>query len=179
MSLGTPAGRMRPDEAAALCRLLDEEEMQYRRLRRLAWRQTAYLKRRDAERLEKNAHEWRQFVPLAEAARRRREAHVAALARHLGEAEGTLAGPELAARAGPPHRERIAAAVCRLAATAGDLYRQNGLNALLARFCLELVQQEADIFRQVVTGDPSGGYAESGRRAAGAGATGSVIWRRA
>ncbi len=179
MSLSAPAGRLRPDEAATLCRLLEEEETQYRRLRRLAWRQTAYLKRRDAERLEKNAQEWRQFVPVAEAARRRREEHVAALSRRFGLAEGILAGSELAARAGPPQRERIAAAVRRLAATAGDLYRQNGLNALLARFCLELVQQEADIFRRVVTNDPSGGYAEGGRRAAGAGATGSVIWRRA
>jgi hypothetical protein len=175
-SRGT-AARLRPDEADTLCRLLDDEESQYRRLRRLAWRQTAYLKRRDVSRLEKNAGEWRQFVPLAEGARRRREEQVALLAERCGARGSRLSGPELSALAAEPQRSRIRAAVQRLAATASDLYRQNGLNALLARFCLELVQQEADIFRRVVTGDPAGGYADDGKRATAP--TGGVVWRQA
>jgi hypothetical protein len=164
MSAGSTASRLRPEEAAGLCELLASEEREYRRLRRLAWRQTAYLKRRDATRLEINAQEWRNFLPLADAARRRREANLRAIGARLELPTERLTTEMLLTRADTGQRTLLRGAVRRLADTAGDLYRQNGLNVLLARFCLELVAQEAAIFRQCVMNDPAGCYEGDGQR---------------
>lgn len=162
--------RLRPEEAAGLCELLASEEREYRRLRRLAWRQTAYLKRRDAARLETNAREWRQFLPVADAARRRREARLREVGARLGLPAEGLTTEALLTRADAGQRATLRAAVSRLTGTAGDLYRQNGLNVMLARFCLELVAQEAAIFRQCVLDDPAGCYEGDGQRSTASGA---------
>jgi hypothetical protein len=170
MSAGATVPRLRPEEAAGLCELLASEEREYRRLRRLAWRQTAYLKRRDASRLERNAQEWRNFLPLADAARRRREAGLQATGARLGLQTERLTTEALLTRADAGQRTALRAAVRRLADTAGDLCRQNGLNVMLARFCLDLVAQEAAIFRQCVMDDPAGCYEGDGQRSTTSGA---------
>jgi hypothetical protein len=156
-------------EAAQLLALLTAEEGEYRRLRRLAWRQTAYLKRGDTARLARNAAEWRQYLPLADVARRGREACVKELAARLGVTGPRLTVDALTERGTQAERGPLRAAVRRLAATAGDLYRQNGLNVMLARFCLELVTQESAIFRQCVLGDAAGCYEGDGQRATAGG----------
>ncbi|MHB8079881.1 MAG: flagellar export chaperone FlgN [Candidatus Krumholzibacteriia bacterium] len=170
MSPGKPAARLFPEEAAVLCDLLAAEEREYRRLRRLAWRQTAYLKRRDAARLESNAGEWRHFLPLADAARQRREANLRAVGARLALPAARLTTESLLTRADAAQREALRTAVRRLTDTAGDLYRQNGLNVMLARFCLELVAEEAAIFRQCVMDDPAGCYEGHGQRSTASGA---------
>lgn len=170
MSAAPRGPRLLPEEAAGLCELMASEEREYRRLRRLAWRQTAYLKRRDAARLEKNAQEWRNFLPLADAARRRREARLQALGARLELTAERLTTETLLTRADAAQCAALRAAVRRLTDTAGDLYRQNGLNVMLARFCLELVAQEAAIFRQCVTDDPAGCYEGDGQRTTTSGA---------
>ena len=68
-------------------------------------------------------------------------------------------------------------AVQRLAATAADLGRQNEMNGQLARFCLDLICEEAEIFKQGVLEDPAGRYAGDARKAVGS--PGKVIARQA
>jgi len=177
MSPGKTPARLRPEEAAGLRDLLASEEREYRRLRRLAWRQTAYLKRRDAPRLERNAQEWRNFLPLADAARRRREAALQAIGARLELSAGPLTTESLLTRADDGQRATLRGAVRRLTDTAADLYRQNGLNVMLARFCLELVEQEAAIFRQCVMDDPAGCYEGDGQRSTTGGSC--IVQRRA
>ncbi len=160
--------RLPADEAAQLCALLAEEEGQYRRLRRLAWRQTAYLRRQDAARLESNAREWGKYLPEADASRRRREALVREIASARGLDADRLSARGIACLAPEGAREPLRRALKRLSDTVADLYRQNGLNALLARFCLELVGEEAEIFRRAVLGDAAGLYGGDGRQALGA-----------
>ena len=101
MTGGSHTSRLGREDAAALLALLGNEEAEYRRLRRLAWRQTAYLKRGDTDRLERNAGEWRQYLPVADAARQRREAGVRSVADRLGVAEARPTVDLLAERAAP------------------------------------------------------------------------------
>jgi len=157
--------RLEPAEAAALCALLAEEERHYRRLRRLAWRQAAYMRRRDAGRLEHNAREWGKFLPAADAVRRRRERRLEELAGRFGLPPQRLTANRLFDLALPADGRLLREAVQRLAATVADLYRQNGLNAMLARFNLELVGEEAALFRRAVLTDPAGRYDGDGRQA--------------
>lgn len=164
MSDATAARRLRHEEAAELCALMADEERHYRRLRRLAWRQTAYLRRRDAQRLEQNAREWGQFLPVADAARRLRERRLQEIADLRGLPPQRLTAHRLFDLAGPGDGPALRAAVARLAGTVADLYRQNGLNAMLARFSLELVGEETELFRRAVTTDPSGRYGDDGRQ---------------
>jgi len=164
MGSASEAEGLRPEEAEEICALLGDEERQYRRLRRLAWRQSAYLKRRDARRLEKNAEEWGKYLPAADAARRRREGRLGELAARWGLPPQKLSAHRLFDRARPADGVRLRAAVKRLAETVSELYRQNGLNAMLARFSLELAGEEADLFRRSVLEDPAGRYGDDGRR---------------
>ncbi len=164
------------EEVERLCALLTEEEGHYRRLRRLSWRQTAYLKRHDAARLEENSREWQKLLPCANVARRRREQFIADLFGRLGvTAPGSLTQAILD-RADPADQEVLRAAVQRLTRTVSDLYRQNGMNVLLARFCVDLIDQEAAIFKQCVLDDPAGCYAGDGQKAA---RPGGVMLRQA
>ncbi|NCQ34572.1 hypothetical protein GW813_05720, partial [bacterium] len=67
-----------------LAELLENEESQYRRLLRLAWRQNSYMKRQDVDRLETNAREWNRYLPLANQARSAREKFLAYMGGNLG-----------------------------------------------------------------------------------------------
>ena len=156
--------RMRGDEVEALCALLAEEEAHYRRLRRLSWRQTAYLKRQDAARLEENSREWQKLLPVATEARERRERFVADLFRRLGAASRPSLTQALLDHADPSGQTVLRDAMQRLTRTVSDLYRQNGMNVLLARFCVDLIDHEAAIFRQCVLDDPAGCYAGDGQK---------------
>lgn len=169
--------RLGPEQAAALCGLLEEEEAHYRRLRRLAWRQARYLRRHDAARLEVNAAAWSRCLPGARAAREAREACQAALADRLGLPAAQRAARHLLDYAQPAEKVRVRRALERLAATAADLHRQNGLNVLLANFCLELAREESEIFRQCVLENPAGCYAGDGQPAPAP--AGGVVWREA
>jgi hypothetical protein len=152
------------DEIEALCALLAEEDHHYRRLRRLSWRQTAYLKRQDTARLEENSREWQKLLPEATAVRQRRETYIADLFRRHGlEAPRSLTQAILD-RADPFSQTVLREAVQRLTRTVSDLYRQNGMNVLLARFCVDLIDHEAAIFKQCVLDDPAGCYAGDGQR---------------
>lgn len=174
-SVATP--HLLSDEAAELCELLREEEKHYRRLRRHAWRQERYLKRQDVPRLEENAREWSRHLPQANAARERREARCAELAAQLGLAADHVRARDLLDYAARGDKDRVREALHGVTRTAGDLYRQNGLNVLLSRFCLELLGQEAAIFKSCVLSDPVGRYAGDGQRATSSGT--SVMERQA
>lgn len=67
-----------------LAELLENEESQYRRLLRLAWRQNSYMKRQDVVRLETNSREWNRYLPLANQARGAREKYLVQMAGDLG-----------------------------------------------------------------------------------------------
>jgi len=155
--LGMPA-RLDSDDAAVLCELLHAEEAHYRRLLRLAWRQTSYLRRQDVPRLEINAEQWTKYLPRADTARVKREAYLSELAVKLDLNDDSLAPQLLLDRADIEQKKRIDAAVERLLEVANKLNRQNELNRQLADFCLELAHEESEIFKQGVLEDPSGCY---------------------
>jgi hypothetical protein len=151
-------GRLSSGQVGRLCDLLGAEDRHYRRLLRLAWRQNRYLRRQDIGRLEFNAGQWRQFLPEARAARRERESYMGDLATGLGVAKEEITPQYLLDRADHENGERLRAVVIRVARAAADLDRQCELNRRLSRFCLELAQEEARIFREAVLEDPSGCY---------------------
>jgi len=169
--------RLRPADVSTLCDLLMFEEKEYRRLLRLAWRQTGYLRRQDVQRLENNAEQWRKYLPQADAARIRREAFLSKLADQLGLADERLAPQFLLDRADNNQRTMISEAVHRLVDVTSDLNRQNELNRQLTGFCLELAYEENRIFQEVVLEDPGGGYEDTARKTKSA--PGKVIRRRA
>jgi hypothetical protein len=169
MSASTGKKRMSQKEAALLCRLLAQEERQYRHLLELARQQNGCLRRHDVESLEKNAAQWQKVLPGARQARRRREECVAEMARRLGAACSELEPKYLVDYVDQKVRGAIAEVIQRLVTTAGDLYRQNELNRQLAGFCFHLAREEAEIFKRCVLEDPAGCYSEDARKSVGSG----------
>ncbi|MFH1845497.1 MAG: flagellar export chaperone FlgN [bacterium] len=145
-------------DANLLCQLLQKEEHEYRRLLRLAWRQGAYLRRHDVERLEKNAGQWQKYLRQAQYARQQRERFTRQLGQELGLGERAAETQFLAEFADYTNRTSIERAVQSLVQIAGDLVRQNEMNRQLAKFCLDLAQEEMRIFKQCVLEDPAGCY---------------------
>jgi hypothetical protein len=168
--------RLAPEQAAALHSLLDDEWREYRRLLRLAVRQNRYMRRQDVRRMESNACEWRRYMPLADGARRRREQFLRELGERMDLDEMQLKLSRLAEGAEGHLGDRLRACLAGWCATTGALVRQNSLNAVLARFCLDLVGNETEIFRRAVGEDP-GCYEAGGGRLPGR--AGGVIEQRA
>jgi len=156
-----------PDEAdlQRLAELLENEESQYRRLLRLAWRQNSYMKRQDVDRLETNAREWNRYLPLANQARSAREKFLAYMGGNLGLGAGQPEIQDLLVGTRSPIARRIAQLLVVMKGTALRLARQNELNRALAEFCLDLVREESEIFKRCVLDDPSGCYGEDALRA--------------
>jgi hypothetical protein len=145
-----------------LCELMGAEDRAYRRLLRLAWRQTRYLRRNDVLRLASNAVEWRHHLTAAGRARQARERcerEVLAARRLSGVAQ------LLQQMADPESRDGLVGAVHSLADTVARLCRQNELNRQLAAYCLDLVREETEIFQRGVLEDPAGRYGGDAVRA--------------
>lgn len=176
MTATTKAPRLDPETAAALNSLLEEEWREHRRLLRLAVRQNRYLRRQDVRRMEANAGEWRRYLPVAEAARKRRERFLRELGeeRGLGAEESRLG--RLAQTAEGQAGVGLRTCLEGWRRTAAELVRQNSLNGVLARFCLDLVGNEAELFRRGAGGD-AGCYESDGARTANGNAC--VIEQRA
>jgi hypothetical protein len=149
---------------ALLCDLLGAEVTQYRRLLRLAWRQTSYLRRQDVQRLEINAEQWQKYLPLADTARIKRETYLSELATKFDLKDDRLAPQLLLDRADNEQKRQISVAVQNLLEVANQLNRQNALNRQLADFCLELAHEESEIFKRGVLEDPSGCYEDDARK---------------
>ncbi len=141
-----------------LAALLDIEDSHYRRLLRLARRQNSYMKRQDVDRLEANSADWARHLPGADQARIVRERHVAELALETGVHVPPGHISDLLDYIEPPIRREVTAALDRLRRTAGRLARQNALNRNLAEFCLDLVQEESQIFKKCILENPAGCY---------------------
>jgi hypothetical protein len=165
------------DEARELCILLEAEDRAYRRLLRLARRQNRYLRRHDLDRLENNAREWGNFLPTATAARRAREIHVATCAERLGLPSSPASPATLLDYARLELKQAVRDRVQGLLETTTQLARQNELNGHLTRYCLDLVQEESEIFRNYVLEDPAGRYGDDAQRAAAG--PGGVLVRQA
>ncbi len=156
----------RPSEGdlARLAELLTHEGGQYRRLLRLARRQNSYMKRQDVDRLEANSREWNRYLPLANQAKSAREKFVIRMNERLGipfQQDNIIACLK---RVEPAAQREIRALLAGIKNTAEQLARQNELNRSLAEFCLELAQEEHEIFKRCVLDDPSGCYGEDARR---------------
>jgi len=154
--------------------LLDLEDSHYRRLLRLAWRQNSYMKRQDVDRLEANAADWARHLPPADQARITRERHVAALAQKTGISVPPGHISDLLGYTDPVQKKLVRGALDRLRRTAGRLARQNALNRNLAEFCLDLAQEESQIFKKCVLEDPTGCYGGNAR-ATGRGPGGFLV----
>jgi hypothetical protein len=138
--------------------LLAAEATCYGQLLELARQQGCLMRDQDLTGLAENTQNWQQSLPLADGARIRRERLAAELmlrSDHTAQ-PGTLTAwlPNLP----PLHREELEPAVRRVRATVRALDRQNELNRRLAEFCLDLVEEEAAVFRRAVLTDPSGRY---------------------
>jgi hypothetical protein len=172
-----PSAHLEPADIEILCDLLDREEREYRRLLRLAWRQNGYLRRQDLQRLEMNADQWQKYLPLADAARIKREEFLSDLSLRMELGDERRASQYLIECADIEYRQILREAVQRLIGTASDLNRQNELNRHLADFCLDLTREEAEIFKQGVLEDPVGCYEDDAQKSKSR--PGKVIIRQA
>ncbi len=157
----TMATTLTPAEARSAGRCFRDEADAYRRLLRLAVRQNRYMRRNDVARLEANAREWRRYLPEAQAAKRAREECLCGLARRLDVAPETLSARTLMSVVGEGKNE-LREALARWQQASGELHRQNAKNGILARFCLDLIRDETEIFCNGVTEDPTGCYEGDG-----------------
>ena len=163
MKRAIPTAKLPAQDANELCVLFGDEERQYRRLLRLAWRQNRYLRRQDTARLAENTHQWQKYLPAADAARRRRERCVALVAENLGIFPALTSPLQLLDYADLQVKRQVRDSVQELLAVTTRLARQNELNRQLAAFCIELTQEEAEIFRRCVLDDPAGCYDDAAR----------------
>jgi len=150
--------RLENEDCLQLGCILDDESNQYRRLLRLAWRQNSYMQRQDVDRLDANAREWARYLPLANAARISRERYVGELANRLGLTIPPNKVEDLLDYTDPVTKRSVCSALGNVRMAAAKLARQNELNRLLAEFCLDLVHEEAEIFKNAVLDDPAGCY---------------------
>jgi len=168
--------RPAPEDCERLTGLLVSEDRENRRLLRLAVRQNRYMRRQDVPRLEFNAREWGRYLPAAREARTRRERFLLEIGGRLGIPRDELRMTRLSRRAGGRAGEELRRVLGDWERTATELVRQNSLNGVLARFCLDLVAGEAAVFRRGVAGqEPC--YDERGHRPAGGAA--NVLERQA
>ncbi|MBK9303253.1 MAG: flagellar export chaperone FlgN [bacterium] len=160
------APRPTPEECERLTGLLAGEDRENRRLLRLAVRQNRYMRRQDVPRLEFNAREWGRYLPAAREARTRRERFLLEIGGRLGIPRDELRMTRLSRRAEGRAGEELRRVLGAWERTATELVRQNSLNGVLARFCLDLVAGESAVFRRGVAGqDPC--YDDRGHRPAG------------
>ncbi|MFO7653927.1 MAG: flagellar export chaperone FlgN [Candidatus Krumholzibacteriia bacterium] len=164
MSSSTRESILTAQEAREICSLLEAEERAYRRLVRLTRRQNRYLGCHDLGRLESNAAEWGKYLPLATAARRARESYVADCARRLGFTAPPPSPTALLDYAPMDVKTAVRSRVSGLLAVTTELARRNELNRHLTRYCLDLLQEETEIFRNGVLQDPAGRYGGDARR---------------
>ncbi len=155
--------RLKNEDCLRLGAVLDMEGTQYRRLLRLAWRQNSYMQRQDVDRLEANAKEWGRYLPLADEARIARERYVGELASKNGLSIPPGRVEDLLDYTDPETKRTVAGALGQVRRVAAKLARQNELNRLLAEFCLDLVHEEAEIFKSAVLENPAGCYDEDAR----------------
>lgn len=171
------SARLSPAEARELCDLLAEEARHYGDLLDLAREQGRLMREQDVAALAENARRWEQRLPVADSVRIRRERHVGDLQARLTPDHGP--GPLGAWLQVLPadDRREVEQKVLHLRRQAAALARQNALNRRLAEFCLDLVEEEAAIFRRGVLEDPAGRYDGEARPARGGG--GSTLTRQA
>jgi len=143
-----------------LVSLLEVETLNYKRLLRLAWRQNSYMKRQDVDRLEFNARQWARYLPVANESRIAREKFVHEVAAQQGKSIPPCTLEDLLHGTGESTQGQVLEVLKELQATAVRLSRQNELNRELAKFCIELAQEEASIFTKCVLDDPSGCYSD-------------------
>jgi len=166
--------RLKSEECIRLGAILDIEGHHYRRLLRLAWRQNSYMQRQDVDRLEANAREWARYLPLANEARISRERFVGELAARNGLTIPPGRVEDLLDHTDPTTTRTVAGALGKVRHAAARLARQNELNRLLAEFCLDLVHEEAEIFKSAVLENPAGCY-DKGARNQGRGPGGVIV----
>jgi hypothetical protein len=150
--------RLKDEDCLRLGVFLDQESIHYRRLLRLAWRQNSYMQRQDVDRLDANAREWALYLPQANEARIARERYLEGLASQSGLDIPPARVEDLLDYTAPETKQKVTRALSQVRHTSARLARQNELNRLLAEFCLDLVHEEAEIFKSSVLNDPSGCY---------------------
>jgi len=169
--------RLKNEDCLLLGDILATEGTHYRRLLRLAWRQNSYMQRQDVDRLEANAREWARYLPLANEARLTRERFIAELAARHGITIPPGRVEDLLDYTDPQTKRTVAGALGGVRQSAAKLARQNELNRLLAEFCLDLVHEEAEIFKSAVLENPAGCYGQDARNSRSG--PGGVIVRQA
>jgi len=155
--------RLKNEECRQLRLVLNNEGGHYRRLLRLAWRQNSYMQRQDVDRLEANAREWARYLPLANEARLERERFVSEMAARSGLRIPPGRVEDLLDYTRPEAKRSVTGALGQVRQAAAKLARQNELNRLLAEFCLDLVHEEAEIFKSAVLENPAGCYDDEAR----------------
>jgi FlgN protein len=138
---------------------LEKETTAYRRLMRLAVRQNRYMRRQDTARLEENTQEWRRYLPEANELRLKR----VEIQRPLQKNNADDMSPRVLLDDAPASVRAGLRDVIELWATViGELNRQNSINGMLVKFCLDTVHEEVEIFRRVVSGESDGCYNDNG-----------------
>ncbi len=164
------------DEASKLRGLLRTEEEAYAELLQLAQAQSFCLRGQDVAGLETNAGDWHDSLPAAEVARTARETYLLELGERHDIARENLRMSRLARSTGGESGRELRRRLRSWENTTGELMRQNSLNGMLARFCLGLVDEEANILCNGMTGNNGCYDAQGGERK---GACAGVIVRQA
>lgn len=141
-----------------LSELLAAEATCYADLLALARQQGQLMRAQNLVGLAENTQHWQQSLPLADGARIRRERLAAELMARGAAVPAAPTLTDLLPALPERHREDLEPAVQRVRATVRALDRQNALNRRLAEFCLDLVEEEAAVFRRAVLTDPAGRY---------------------
>jgi len=164
------------NEARRLRHLLRAEEDAYAELLQLARAQNTCLRGQDVAGLEANAGDWRKRMPAAEVARTARETFLLELGDRHDIDHEHLRMSRLARSTGGETGRELRRRLRSWERTTGELMRQNSLNDMLARFCLGLVDEEANILCNGMTGNDGCYDAKGGERK---GACAGVIVRQA
>ena len=143
-------------QVAELEQALGAERAEYERLLELAQRQTRLMTSGDTDAVAAGAAELASGLVAADGLRQQRERLAARLMAISGDGEQRLSS-WLARQ--PEHlRGRLGAEVQQVREVGTRLLRANEKNRRLASFCLDLVEEEADVRRHALSEDPSGRY---------------------
>jgi hypothetical protein len=159
----------------AVERILADECKQYEELLAVAQEQGRVMTGSDLEAIAASAQEMAQGLERADLVRREREQLVHAMLQadgHVGKRLSTWLRSQPAAR-----RERLAGPVARVRLSSQRLLQANERNRRLASFCLDLVEEEANVLRDALVQDPAGRY-DDGAQPAHAG-SGRMVQKQA
>lgn len=162
-------------EVSALAQVLAEEHARYESLVLLAEEQNRLMTGTDMDAIQRSARLMAAGLAETDKVRAERERLSAALLKASGQEGGRLSS--WLATQPLATQERLSALVDRVRVVGTRLMQINEKNRRLASFCLDLIEEEAEVRNEVLRRDPAGRYDRAGLQAAGDG--GKMVEKKA